>query len=282
MARMNGAALPAEQAQALPFAENPAFARLRLIFYAWLPIVTLIAAWEIFSRSGLVTQYALPSFSSCILRIIDEAASGDLTINLGLTLYRTFAGFVIATALGVIIGIGIARHPLTKWFFDPIVSVAFPMPKIAFLPIIVLWLGFFDASKISMVAFSTIFPIITTTMLAVQGVKKELIWSAESLGTPRRRMLWDVILPASLPQVMTGLQVALPIALIVTIITEMTMSGYGLGGAMQRSAQFANSRGVFAGIIETTIIGYLMIKSMSMLRRRLLAWHQEALDPTTA
>jgi ABC-type nitrate/sulfonate/bicarbonate transport system permease component len=78
------------------------------------------------------------------------------------------------------------------------------------------------------------------------------------------------------------LQIALPIALIVDIITEMAMGGYGVGGAMQTASRFADSRGVFAGIIETTVVGYALIKGMAMLRRRLLLWHQEANDPSTA
>jgi ABC-type nitrate/sulfonate/bicarbonate transport system permease component len=257
-------------------------ARWRLILYAWLPIIGLVIAWEAVSQSGLVTPFALPSFSSAVERIFADAASGELAINVGLTLYRTFAGFLIAAALGILIGIGIARHMLTRWFFDPIVSVGFPMPKIAFLPVIVLWLGFDDASKITLIAFSTAFPVVTTTMLAVQGVERELVWAARSLGSSDRQLLWEVVLPAALPQVLTGLQVALPIAFIVCIITEMAMSGYGIGGAMNTAARFADSRGVFAGIIETTIIGYLMVKGMAMLRRRLLMWHQEANDPTTA
>lgn len=257
-------------------------AQLRLIVYAWLPIIGLVIAWEAFSRSGLVTAFALPSFSAAVERIFHDGATGKLAIDVGLTLYRTFAGFLIAAALGIAIGVGIARHMVTRWFFDPIVSVGFPMPKIAFLPVVVLWLGFDDASKITLVAFSAAFPIVTTTMLAVQGVEKELIWSARSLGTSERQMLWEVVLPAALPQVLTGLQVALPIAFIVCIITEMAMSGYGMGGAMNTAARFADSRGVFAGIIETTIIGYIMVKGMAMLRRRLLIWHQEANDPTTA
>ena len=122
----------------------------------------------------------------------------------------------------------------------------------------------------------------SATIVGILGVEKELIWSARNLGTTDRRLMWDVLLPAALPQILTGLQVALPIALIVCIITEMSMGGYGMGGAMQSASRFADSRGVFAGIVETTIVGYIMIKGMAMLRRRLLLWHQEALDPTTA
>jgi ABC-type nitrate/sulfonate/bicarbonate transport system permease component len=83
------------------------------------------------------------------------------------------------------------------------------------------------------------------------------------------------VLPAALPQILTGLQVALPIALIVTIIAEMVMSGYGLGGAMMNASRYANSPGVFAGIVEIAVVGYGLIKLMALIRRRLLVWHQE-------
>ena len=280
MARMNEAVLPRRVAESE--AEPRILTKLRWGILSWLPVIVLIVAWELFSRSGLVTPFALPAFSTVIERIVSDGQSGDLFINIGLTLWRTFTGFAIASVLGIGLGLLIARYALARWFFDPIISVGFPMPKIAFLPIIVLWLGFFDVSKITMVAFNTIFPIVTATIVGILGVEKELIWSARNLGTTDRRLMWDVLLPAALPQILTGLQVALPIALIVCIITEMSMGGYGMGGAMQSASRFADSRGVFAGIVETTIVGYIMIKGMAMLRRRLLLWHQEALDPTTA
>jgi ABC-type nitrate/sulfonate/bicarbonate transport system permease component len=282
MAGMNGATLskPAEGTK-----QEGVFAALhnaRWVIAAWAPILVLLIAWEAVSQSGLVTPFSLPAFSAVIERIVQNAATGDLFINVGLTLYRTLVGYVIAAVLGVTLGVAMGRRPLAHWFFDPIISVGFPMPKIAFLPIIVLWLGFFDTSKITMVAFNTIFPIVTATVVGIQGVEKELIWSARALGTSDRRLLPDIILPAALPQILTGLQIALPIALVVDIITEMAMGGYGVGGAMQTASRFADSRGVFAGIIEITVVGYALIKGMSMLRRRLLQWHQEATDPSTA
>jgi ABC-type nitrate/sulfonate/bicarbonate transport system permease component len=89
------------------------------------------------------------------------------------------------------------------------------------------------------------------------------------------------VLPAALPQIMTGLQVALPISLIVAVVTEMLTGGYGLGGAMIQASRFANSTGVFAGIVEITVVGYVLVKAMALIRRRLLAWHAEATEPTT-
>ena len=171
-----------------------------------------------------------------------------------------------------------SRNRLVRWFFDPIISVGFPMPKIAFLPIIILWLGVYDVSKISIVVFDAIFPVVTATLAGIAAVDMELIWSARNMGASEREVMWQIKLPAALPQIMTGLQVALPISLIVAIIGEMVMGGYGLGGAMMSASRFADSRGVFAGIVEIAVVGYALIKAMAVIRRRLLVWHQETAE----
>ena len=248
----------------------------------FVPILVLLLGWEGLARSGLVTAFMLPSFGSVATRIAHDAAAGDLAVNVALTLYRALTGFAIAAVGGIALGLAMSRNGGVRWFFDPLVSVGFPMPKISFLPIIVLWLGVYDVSKISMVVFDAIFPVVTATIAGIAGVERELIWSARNLGARERELLWQVMLPAALPQIMTGLQVALPIALIVAVIAEMLMSGYGIGAAMLTASRFADSRGVFAGIVEIAVIGYALVKGMALLRRHLLAWHAEALEPITA
>jgi ABC-type nitrate/sulfonate/bicarbonate transport system permease component len=241
-------------------------------------ILVLLAAWELFARSGKVTPFMLPAFSVVAERIYNDALHGELWINLGLTMYRALTGFFIAAAGGIALGAVMSRSKMLRWFFDPLISVGFPMPKIAFLPIIILWLGLYDVSKISMVVFDAIFPVVTATLAGIASVDKELIWSGRNMGAGEREMLWQIILPAALPQIMTGLQVALPIALIVAIIAEMAMGGYGLGGAMMTASRYANSPGVFAGIVEIAVVGYILIKAMAIIRRRLLVWHAEAAE----
>ena len=130
----------------------------------------------------------------------------------------------------------------------------------------------------SVVVFDAIFPVVTATLAGLAGVERELIWSGRNMGANERELMWQIALPAALPQILTGLQVALPIALIVAIIAEMAMGGYGLGGAMMSASRFADSRGVFAGIVEIAIVGYALIKAMVLVRRRLLAWHHETVE----
>jgi ABC-type nitrate/sulfonate/bicarbonate transport system permease component len=244
-------------------------------------ILLLAVAWEWVARSGMVTPFMLPKLSAVLERIWEDLTTGELLLNTGLTVYRALVGFAIAAVLGIVLGMAISRRGLVHWFFDPIVSVGFPMPKIAFLPVVILWLGVYDTSKISMVAFEAIFPVVTATIIGIRGVERELIWSARNMGASESQLLWQISLPAALPQIMTGLQVALPIALIVGIVCEMLMGGYGLGGAMLTASRFADSRGVFAGIVEIAVVGYVMVKGMALVRRRLLLWHQEALAPST-
>ncbi|HEY7997397.1 MAG TPA: ABC transporter permease [Pseudolabrys sp.] len=245
-------------------------------------IVVLLAAWEILARSGTFTHYQLPALSDVIARIWSDAWSGDLWINTALTLYRALTAFAICTVFGVMIGMAMSRNAVANWFFDPIVSVGFPMPKIAFLPVVILWLGVYDVSKITIIVVDAIFPVIAATVIAIQGVERELLWSARNMGANNRELLTQIVLPAAMPQIMTGLQVALPLSLIVAVVAEMLMGGYGLGGAMMTASRFANSTGVFAGIVEIAAVGYCLVKAMALIRRRLLIWHQEANEPTTA
>jgi ABC-type nitrate/sulfonate/bicarbonate transport system permease component len=241
----------------------------------WVSIVALLAVWEMLARAHVFSDFLLPSFSVVVARLATDIVSGDLLLGVGLTLYRALAGFALAAIAGVAIGILIARLPLARWFFDPLVSIGLPMPKIAFLPIFILWFGVFDQSKILMAAFSAVFPVIVASWAAAEGVERVMLWSALSLGAGRRHLLWEIALPAALPQIFTGLQVALPISLIVEIVSEMAMGGEGVGGTIITEMRFADSPGVFSGIIAIAIVGSILVKAMELIRRRLLVWHAE-------
>ncbi len=255
--------------------EMRGMARLRrLIENAASPLAVLLA-WELLARSGLVSAYLLPPASQVALRVVEAAASGEILREGGRTLLRMLVGYVLAGTLGVILGVLMARVRVVRWFMDPLVSIGFPVPKISFLPIFILWFGLFDLPKIVMTVFACVFPIIAATWAGTDGVDKYLVWSAQNLGTRNRALLWEVVLPAALPQVFTGLQVALPIAFIVVIVTEMLTGGGGLGGAMMEGQRFADSTRVFANLVVVGLLGILAMKGLAVLRRRLLVWHEE-------
>ena len=241
----------------------------------FLSIIALMIVWETLARSGIFTQYLLPPLSLVFLRVVEEVASGDFFVKSVATLYRALVGFGLAAAFAITIGVAMSRLSIIRWFFDPIISVGFPMPKVAFLPIFLLWFGAYDMSKILLIAFAAFFAIAANTFAGAQSVDRPLIWSAQSLGASESKILWTVILPAASPQILTGLQIALPLALIVAIVAEMLMGGVGLGGAMIHEQRFADSEGVFASIVEIGLVGFLAIVVLRKMRVRLLSWHQE-------
>lgn len=251
---------------------NPA-ARLAIRYASPIAVLT---AWELTVRVGWADPFLLPALSSVLARAAEEVVSGGVLDHAGLTIYRAMAGFLAATALGVAIGVLTARNRFFRWFFDPLVSIGFPMPKIAFMAIFILWFGIGDASKIVMIAVTCIFPIISATYLGTSQVDHYLVWSARNMGTSESRVLWKVVLPAALPQILSGLQIAFPSALIVTVVTEMISSGGGLGGYMILAARFAMSEKVFVGILTIAIVGYALLTIFSHIRRRLLLWHAES------
>ncbi|UOK72690.1 ABC transporter permease [Ancylobacter polymorphus] len=240
-------------------------------------VVALLAGiWEFGARFGALNPFLLPPLSVVLGRIWEDVLAGTVLVDLGLTLYRALLGFVIGAAIGIPAGILMARSAVMRWFLDPLVSVGFPMPKIAFLPIFILWFDIYDTSKIIMVAFSCFFPIVAATYAGCSGLDKWPIWSARSLGARERALLWEVYLPMAMPQIITGLQVALPTGMITTIVTEMLMGGRGVGGSMIMAGRFADSVGVFAGIVQIILLGFIVVKSLEIVRRRLLVWHPES------
>src|SRR5262249_46193304 len=131
---------------------------------------------------------------------------------------------------------------------------------------------------ISVVVFDAIFPVVTATLAGLAGVEKELIWSGRNMGASERELMWQVALPAALPQILTGLQVALPIALILPIIAVMAMGGYGLGVPLMSASGFLDSRGVFAVIDEIEIVAFGLIKALALIPGRSLVGHQKSAD----
>jgi taurine transport system permease protein len=238
-------------------------------------IGALIVGWEVAAELQVVTPFLLPAPMTVLRWIANDLWSGQFFINTWWTLYRTLMGFLLAAVFGIGIGILMFRVRWVRWFFDPIVSIGLPIPKIALLPVFMLWFGLYDASKILMVAFSAIFQVIASTWQGTQAVEKELIWSARAAGASEREILWEIVARAASPQILTVLQITFPLCLIVVLITEMQMGGQGLGDAMLSAARYAKTAGVFAGIVEIGLVGVCAIKAMEWLRRWLLVWHQE-------
>lgn len=238
-------------------------------------VVAVLAAWEIIARLGFVPPLLFPPFSVVAAQLWSVVADLSLPADLALSLMRAFAGLALAAAVGICLGLAMARNRIFDWFFDPVVALGFPAPKIAFLPIFVLWFGIESVSKILLVAFASIFPIVIGSYSAARNVNKIWVWSASSLGSDERSTFFRILLPACFPRIFTMLRVAVPVALITTFTAEMVAGGGGMGATLVYSQRFFDSPTVFAYILVMLGVGLVMEYAVAGMQRRLFGWASE-------
>src|ERR1700761_2023869 len=212
-------------------------------------VLVIVGIWEAAARAGLAPALFLPPFTKVMVEWWSVCADGSLPLDLSLCL---------APAIGVPLGIAMARSRLLHWLFDPVIALAFPSPKIAFLPIFILWFGIYSLSKILLVAFACVFPILIGTLAAASSVNRVWIWSAASMGTSDAGMLFRIVLPAAWPRIFAALRVALPVSLITTFTAEMVSGGGGMGATLMYSQRFFESPTVFAYILTMLGVGLLL------------------------
>jgi ABC-type nitrate/sulfonate/bicarbonate transport system permease component len=238
-------------------------------------VLLLFAIWEGAARAHLAPPILLPPFTAVATELGWVIADGSLPGDLILSLYRAFAGLALAGTSGILIGLLMARSPVVQWLMDPLVALGFPSPKIAFLPVFILWFGIESLSKILLVAFACVLPVIIGTFSAARGVNRVLLWSAFSLGTSQRALLVRVVLPACYPRIFATLRIALPVALITTFTAEMVAGGGGMGATLVYSQRFFESPTVFAYILVMLGIGLVLDALVRAFQRRYLAWAED-------
>jgi len=235
-------------------------------------LVILLVLWELVGQFELIHYYFLPPLSAIVMRFVELTLSGEMLYNAYLTLYRALIGLAIGSALGVVVGVLSARNDLVDWFFDPIIKIGYPVPIIALIPVFMLWFGIGDVSKIIMVAVGTFWPVAVNARNSTRQVQTNLVWSAKMMGTSDRRLLWRVIIPAALPGILTGFQIAMPLSLIITFVFEMVAGGGGLGALEIAGVRSFESEQVYAAIIAIMLIGIALDRGLRLARNRLLHW----------
>jgi ABC-type nitrate/sulfonate/bicarbonate transport system permease component len=238
--------------------------------------VVVLIRWEVTTRAGIFNNFLLPPLSDVLWRGYQDVANGEIPRHAAATAWCAIVGFGAAAIIGVATGALMSMSAIARRIMEPLASVTFPIPKISFLPIFVLWFGLGSSSEITMIAFSCVVPIISATYLGTTTVDKYFLWSARNLGTSQHSLFWKVIIPAAAPEIISGLQVAFPLALIIAVVTEMLTGADGLGGYMIHAVRFAQSAKMFAGLLATLLTGLIFIQGFALLRRRVLVWHAES------
>ena len=222
------------------------------------PLALLVALWQALVSFGYAPPTLLPSPGIVFIRLAQQLVSGAFLQDIGITLFRLFTGFAIAVVLGIGIGLAAAVNPAVNAVVRPVVRVLAPVPKVALYPALLLLLGFDHASKITLVAADALFPILLATYYGASTVEQKLIWSAMAAGTPRRQVLFKVVLPAAMPSILTGCRIALVICCIVVFLAEMITSSDGLGHLLVIAARNFQTVDMFVPLITISLLGLVL------------------------
>ena len=242
--------------------------RPALVLNWTIPLAALVA-WEIFGRLGVLPRY-LSVPTQIAAGLWELAASGELAVALVASLFRVGAGFAIGTAAGVVAGLGAGLVPPVRRFFDPLVSFLFPIPKIAFLPVVLLLFGLGHASKISIIAFSVFFPVFVAARHAVLSINPLLVWAARNMGAPPRTVFFRVVVPAAAPELFAGIRIGLAHAFIVLFAAELTGAKVGLANLISYGEDWVRFDLMFAGIVCFAALGFAADRILMAVRRRVL------------
>jgi ABC-type nitrate/sulfonate/bicarbonate transport system permease component len=235
-----------------------------------LPIALVVAAWQALVSFGYAPITLLPPPGQVFARMIQQIFDPTFQQDIVATLIRLFAGFAIAVVLGVALGLAAAASPAINSVVRPIVRVMAPLPKVALYPALLLLLGFNHESKIVLVAADALFPILLSTYYGASTVEQKLIWSAMAAGTPRRDILFKVVLPAAAPSILTGCRIGLVISCIVVFLAEMITSTDGLGHVLVTAARTFQAVDMFVPLITISLLGLILNGALEGLRSYLL------------
>jgi NitT/TauT family transport system permease protein len=235
-------------------------------------IFLLLLLYELISRSGMVSPRLLPSLVSIGEQLWRYLANGQLIMHAQVTLTRTFVGFGLALVFGIILGTAMARSAWIERLVEPIFYFGYPIPKIALYPVFIFVFGLGTGSTIALVCLECLYPITIHVHSGIRSVDRILIWAARSMGATRRDVFWRVLVPGALPIFFTGLRIALPVALIITIVTEIIGESQGLGYFVTyASASFQYARGM-AAFLLIALIGFALDRGVRAVRRRVVFW----------
>jgi len=202
---------------------------------------------------------------------LDMATSGELWPHVWSSMIRAYGGFALGAFAGVFLGLFAGVSRAAGMFLDPLVSLTYPVPKIVLLPILVVWLGFGDASKIATIAISVFFPVFINAFAGTRAVPRLYVWAARNMGARPGRTFFRVVLPAAMSHVLAGIRVGLALAFVVLFAAELFGASSGLGYLIGRAEESGRFDLMFVAILAITFIGFASDRAFVALRRRLLA-----------
>jgi NitT/TauT family transport system permease protein len=241
-------------------------------FLSVLLMFTILGAWEAYARFSGIPSFILPPPSNVGMALLRGFGSGVYFQHIAVTTFQVVAGFAIGCSFGFILGVAVALSPRFAYFLYPYVVMFLSMPKVAFVPLIVLWFGLGMTSKIVTAALISFLPLMINTITGLAAADKDRIDLIRSLGGTSLQIFFMLQLPTALPYIFAGLEIAITLALIGTVVAEFLGAERGLGMLMQSMNFRMDIGGSFSILIILAILGLALNRTLMFVRRRVVFW----------
>jgi len=234
--------------------------------------VLLIALIEFGTRSGWISPLTLPRPNDVVGAFVDLWESGLLFAHLTPSLIRLAVGSALGVGAGIAVGVLIGLFSLVRAGLVPLVAAIFPIPKIALLPLFVIWFGIDEGSKYALIALGTFTPTVVATYGAVDNVDRTLIRMGQSFGLTWASVVRKIVLPGAMPGILSGLRISLAIGIILLVAAEMLGAEYGVGAYILQAGSLYDLERLFAGVVILSVLGVLTSTAIGLVERRVLRW----------
>ena len=235
-----------------------------------LALAGLLIAWELASRLAGIP--GLPPASQALAQVPAILGDPEALLSIAASLRRMAVGYALAVAIAVPIGLAMGRSQAIAAFFNPLLMAVYPVPKAALMPLIMLWLGVGDSSKILVIFLGVTLPVIYHSQQGSRAVEQKMLWSAAAMGIGSAAQLVRVVLPAALPEILVGCRTGLVLALITMVASEMIVRQSGLGDILFNALDMAQYDTVYAMILIVGALGFALDAAFERLRARLVRW----------
>lgn len=242
---------------------------------AWAAVGTLlgvVALWQAGASAGVIPTLFLPAPASIAVALWHLGVSGELWKHLSASLARLAVGWVVGTVFGVGMGLAVGLWSALRSPVMAVVAALFPIPKIALVPLFIIWFGIGEGSKIATLAFGVFFPTVIATAGGVDNVPRGLIRMAQSFGLPTWAIVWKVVLPGALAAILNGFRVTSSIAIVLLVAAEMIGAERGIGAFVLSAGNLYDTDALLAGIVVLSLLGLLVAWVIGRLERALLGW----------
>jgi ABC-type nitrate/sulfonate/bicarbonate transport system permease component len=238
----------------------------------WIVFVVLIALWQAASSAGLLPPLFMPSPAAVVRALVNLWRDGTLGENVMASLKRLIPGWIIGTGVGLTAGLAMGIFSAARAAGLPIVSALFPIPKIALLPLFILWFGIGEPSKVATIGFGVFFPTVIAAYTACDSVPRNLIRMGQSFGLPAAGIVWKILVPGAMPGILAGFRITASIALILVVAAEMIGAQYGIGAFVLAAGNLMQTDQLLAGVVMLSILGLLISWGLGTVERAVLRW----------